>query len=98
MKVVSTVLVALRPSEVGQGVCKRPALATKLAPPVIVAGVAANVDHAMDRGGAAPGAASWPIEFAIVEVMLALRFVVPVERIGFSEQGRNPGRHVDHQC
>ena len=56
--------------EVGQHVVPRPALAARLAPQVVVARLAAHVDHAVDGGAAAEHAAARIGEAAAVEAGL----------------------------
>src|ERR1051326_971621 len=49
VKIVCAVFVALRTLEIGKHICKRPAFTSHLAPTVVIAGMSADVNHAIDR-------------------------------------------------
>ena len=69
---------SLQALEVGQHLVVAPAAAAALGPALVVQRVAAQVDHAVDRGGAAQGLAARLVERAAVEVLLRLGLQVPV--------------------
>ncbi len=97
MERVAAVLVRFGALEIGQHVGERPAFATHLPPAIVIARVAADIDHAVDGRRAAPAAAARPIEPAPVQMLLAFGVEIPIVRIAFAEQRRNAGRHVDHE-
>src|SRR5579862_1087789 len=97
MEGIAAVLVRLGAPEIGQHVGERPAVAAHLPPAVIVTRVAADIDHSVDRGRAAPAASARPVEAAVVQVKLALGLVVPVVGIGLAEQGGDARGHMDHR-
>ena len=72
-------LVVLGALEVGQHVVPAPARVAEVAPLVVVAAVAADVDHRVQRGGAAEHAAAREVDAAAVERGLGLGCEVPVE-------------------
>jgi hypothetical protein len=69
---------ALHPPEVGQDVGIAPAVGAHLGPGVEVAGMAAHVDHAVDRGGAADHLAARAGHAPPAHVRLGLGAVAPV--------------------
>ena len=82
--------------EVGQHRIVVPALAAALAPFVVVGGVAAHVDHAVDRAGAAQHLAARLVHDAVVELGLRLRVEHPVhlrivEGLVVAERNVDPG-------
>jgi hypothetical protein len=72
-------LVVLGALEVGQHVVPAPAGVAEVAPLVVVAPVAADVDHRVERRGAAEHAAARDVDAAAVERGLGLGGEVPVE-------------------
>jgi hypothetical protein len=79
VKLVAAALVVLGFLEVGQDRVVVPAVAAALAPLVIVGGVAAHIDHAVDRRGAAQDLAARLVHHAVVELWLGLRVEHPVD-------------------
>ena len=69
---------AFRLLEIGQHLAERPAGETRRGPAVIVAGIAANVDHAVDRRRPAEAAAARPVDAPPAEPRLRLGAVHPV--------------------
>ena len=86
--------VALGPVEVGQDVVEPPpGGAVGVAPLVVVAVVAADVDHRVHRRAPAEGLHAGPVGASPVEVLLRRRLVVPVP-LGLEEH-RERQRDVD---
>ena len=86
--------VALGLDEVGQDVVEPPAgRAVGVSPLVVVAVVAADVDHRVHRGAPTEGLHARPVGATPVEVLLRRRLVVPVP-LGL-EQHRERQRDVD---
>ena len=77
--VVATFVVTFGAPEVRQHLCEGPAPAALLCPAVVVARVAANVHHAVDRRGAAQNPPPGMVDPPVVEVWLLFRRVTPVE-------------------
>ena len=86
--------VALRLLEVGQAAGVVPARRPLLLPPVVVLGVAPDVDHGVEGAGAAPDPAPGPVHHAVVDVLLGHRVVEPVVLVVTQVVGQR-GRHVD---
>ena len=78
VQLVGPVEVVLGPLEVGQDVVPAPAGVAQLAPAVVVRGLAAHVDHAVDRRAAAQHLAARIIEHATAESRLGLGLEAPV--------------------
>ena len=72
VEVVGAARIVLGALEVGQHRVVVPALAAALAPFVVVGGVAAHIDHAVDRAGAAQHLAARLVHDAVVELGLGL--------------------------
>src|SRR4029453_12181858 len=72
MELVGAALLVLGALEVGQDRIVVPALAAPLAPFIVVVGVAAHIDHAVDRAGAAQDLAARLVHDAVVELGLGL--------------------------
>src|SRR5262249_11891754 len=71
----------LRALEVGQDVLIGPALIAELAPMVVILGLAANVDEAVDAARAAEHLAARPEDLAVLELGLGLGLVAPVDAL-----------------
>jgi len=67
-------------AEIRQDVAIRPALVARLRPVVVVARLAAHIDHRVDRAGAALHLAARTIKRTVVEFLLGLAVVHPVIR------------------
>ena len=65
--------------EVGQNIVPGPSRIAELAPEIIVAGLTAHVDHAVDRRTATEHLAAWIVETAPVEAGLLCRLEPPVD-------------------
>jgi hypothetical protein len=78
VELVADALLVLGALEIGQYVVKRPASIAELTPMVEILGLAADIDHAVDRAGAAQHLAARPINLASAGVGLGL--VAPVDR------------------
>ena len=88
--------IALDRLEIGQHLVERPALAAHLRPAVVVGGIAADPEHAVDRARAAEHAPAWPVHLPAGDAGLGIGGVVPVDpRI--VEQLQHARRHVDHR-
>src|SRR6202011_4974465 len=73
-----------------------PAAAAHLRPIVVIGRVAADIEHAVDRAGAAQGLAARPLQLAAVGAGLAFAEEVPVD-LGVVEDAQHPGGNVDHR-
>ena len=73
-------LVVLGALEVRQQVVESPSRTARVAPPVVVRAVAADVHHRVGRGGAAEGAPARQVDPPAVAVRLAAGRVIPVHR------------------
>src|SRR5215475_9652110 len=92
--VVGALLVVLGLAEIGQDVGVGPAAQAELRPAVIVARMAADIDHAVDRGRAADDSPARAVHLAAVHVGLGLAVVVPVDLVVGERIGERR-RHVD---
>ena len=90
------VLIAFGLAEIGQHVRIGPARQPHLPPLVIVPGMAADIDHAVDRRGAAQPLAPGPPQPAVVHVRLRLGPEAPVEVVLVLDQLPHAQRHA-HQ-
>ena len=96
VELVGAALLVLGALEIGQDRIVVPALAAALAPFVVVSRIAAHVDHAVDRAGAAQDLASRLVHDAVVELGLGLGVEHPVdarivERLVVAERDVDPG-------
>ena len=96
VKLVAAALVVLRLLEERQHVVEAPAFVAELAPVIVVPGVAAHVQHRVDRRGATEGLAARPIHAPVVAMRLGCGLVAPVVR-RFVAQAREAGRHLQHK-
>src|SRR5207302_4043776 len=85
----------LRASEIGQHIVKRPAGIAELAPMVEIFGLAADIDHAVDRRGTAEHLAARPEHAAIPGAGVGLGLVAPIDRrvrkgLAKAERDMNP--------
>ena len=92
---VGTALVVLGLAEIRQHRFPVPALAATLTPLIVVGVIAAHVDHAVDRTGAAENLAARLIHDAVVEVRLRLGIEHPVhpridEGLGVAKRNVDP--------
>ena len=94
---VPSPLQALGTFEIGEHIAIAPAGEAHLAPLVIVAGMAADVDHAVDGGGAAPTLAARPPERTIIEVRLGLGPEAPIVVALGGDQAADAGGHAHEQ-
>src|SRR5690242_6026749 len=76
---VGTPLLMLGLLEEGQDVFEPPALAALAPPTVEVLGLAADIDHSVDRSGATQNFAARLEEPSIVQLRLGLAVVAPVD-------------------
>ena len=86
-------LVVLRPLEVGQHVGIGPAGAAGRGPGVVIPGVAAGIDHGVDRAAAAQHPALRIPHRAVADLALGRRGIAP--RVGRAGQLGESGRHAD---
>ena len=90
--------VAVRPvlelPEIGQDLVIGPAAIAELRPAVIVLGLAAHDEVAVDRRGAAQHLAARPVDGPVAAVLLLLRGVAPVDG-GVVKRLEEAGRDVD---
>ena len=92
---VGAVLVMLSAFEVGEHVSIAPAGQAKLAPVVVVAGVAAYVDHAVNGGRSAPAAPARLVKSAPVQEFLRRRLEPPVRRPLVGDHVADAGGHLN---
>jgi hypothetical protein len=93
MERVIAVLIAFRAAEIGQHIGEAPALKAHLTPHVIVARMAANIDHAVDGGRTAQHLAARPVKLAVVQMLLAFGPVIPVGEF-IADQLADACRHM----
>jgi len=96
VEVVAAAFVVLRLLEERQHVVVAPALVAELAPMIVVPGVAADIEHGVDRGGAAQRLAARPVHAPVVAMFLRHRLVAPVVRRLVAEAGE-ARRHLEHE-
>ncbi len=82
--------------EIGENVGVAPAFATHLTPGVEVARMAAHVEHAVDRGGAAQHFAARQPQLAAVQMRLGLVHVIPVEA-RIPDRAQEGERHLQNR-
>jgi hypothetical protein len=78
MELVAPLDMTLGPAEERQDVGIGPAGRSHLRPAVIVMAIAAHIDHAVDRRGAAERFATRPIDAPVIELRLGLGVVMPI--------------------
>ena len=83
-------------AEVGKDIVPGPAAITQLRPVVVILGLAANIDHAVDRTGPAQDPAARIGDFPPVKPGIGVRLVAPGQR-GVVEQLHVTSRDVDHR-
>ncbi len=76
---IATLLMLFRPFEIGQQFGIAPAAGTRLRPVIVIAGMATDIDHAVDRRGTAQHPATRMSKAAIIEMRFRFRLVGPVE-------------------
>src|SRR5215470_9903563 len=84
----------LRTLEIGQHMRIGPARQSVAGPAIVIERVAADVDHGVERGGAAEHATARPIEATAVHVRLRLGLVRPIVS-GVAEIVGERRRHLD---
>jgi hypothetical protein len=94
---VGAALVVLAALEVGQHVGPAPAGIARGGPGIVVLGLAAHVDHGVDRARAAEHLAARLVAAAAVQPRLRLGRERPVGAAGLAEQ-RESGRAVDQHA
>ena len=95
-KLIGAALVVLGLLEERQHVLVAPALVAELAPVVVVPGVAAHVEHGVDRRRAAQRLAARPVHAAVVAMDLRHRLVAPVVGRLLAEAGE-ARRHLEQE-
>ena len=91
---IGTALVMFGAHEIGQDLVPRPAPAAALRPGVVIAAVAPDIDHAIDRRRPAQHLAARPEQAAAVHMFLRLGLEIPVH--GFpADQHFHARRHMD---
>ncbi len=88
---VVVALVVLGLLEEGQHLAVAPALVAELAPVVVVGGVAAHIEHGVDRRGAAQRLAARPVHAPVVAMLLRHGLVAPVEGRVLAQAGEARG-------
>ena len=96
VKLVGAALPALGPLEIRQHVVPRPAAIAELAPMVEILGLAADIDHAVDRLRAAEHAAARIEDRAVVDAGIGLGLEAPGQ-LRMVEQLHIAGRDVDER-
>src|SRR5579864_1334871 len=71
-------LLILRFLEIRQNVGKAPARVSQVMPGVIIAVIASDIDHGIDRAASAQDLAAGPIQFAVLQLRLSLSVERPV--------------------
>src|SRR5205807_8857261 len=71
-----------------------PAAAAHLRPIVVIGRVAADIEHTVDRAGAAQGLAARPLQLPAIGAGLAFAEVIPVD-LGVVEDAQHPGRNMN---
>ena len=94
MEIVGAAFVVLAALEVGQHRIPVPAGGAHRRPLVVVARMATDVTHGVDRTGTAEHLAAWPPQPAAVEVRFGFCVVVPVHAFAADQLG-DAGGHVD---
>ncbi len=92
---VGPALEGLGAFEIGQHLGIGPAPQPHLAPLVIVAGMAADIDHAIDRGRAAPALAARPPQLAVFQIGFRLGPEAPVIGPLIGQQRAHARGHLD---
>ncbi|ENN86115.1 hypothetical protein RHSP_32539 [Rhizobium freirei PRF 81] len=87
----------LHPLEVGQHIGIGPALGAEFFPAIEVLGMAAHIDHAVDRGGAADHLAARRGDAAVIELRLRLGKIAPIVAVHAHRPGKG-GRHLDERA
>ena len=64
---------------------------------VIVARMATDIDHAIDRGRATPALAARPVELSAVHVLLGLGVEAPIVIVCLLDEAADARRHPHHQ-
>ena len=103
VEVIRAAGLVLRLLEVRQDRIPVPALAAALAPFIVVAVVAADIDHAVDRAGPAKRLAARQIEAAVAKLRLRFGLEFPVHRgidigLGVAEGDVDPGVPIGRPC
>jgi hypothetical protein len=80
VELIGAAHLVLGASEIGQHVVERPASIAELTPMVEILGLAANVDHAVDRRGAAEHLAARPEHATVGGSGIGLGLVAPIDR------------------
>src|SRR5205814_7222609 len=94
VKLVGAADLMLGALEIGQHVFERPPGTAELAPVVEILGLAADVDHAVDRGGAAEHLAAGPVDAPVAGPRIGLGLVAPVDA-GIGESLAEAERNMD---
>ena len=89
-------LIGLGAAEIRQAIGIGPAGIAELSPSVVIAVAAADIDHGVDRGRPAQNLAARPEELAVVEILLRLGVIAPVDDSGL-HQPDIARRHVDEE-
>src|SRR5215469_2113694 len=80
VETVGATHLVLRAPEIGQYVVERPAGIAELAPMVEILGLATDIDHAVDRRGAAEHLAARPEDAAVGGARIGFGLVAPIDR------------------
>ncbi len=96
MKGVGPALVVLGLEEIGQHLAVAPAVRAPGRPGVVIAVVTADVDHAVDRAGAAEHPPARAEDRLAADLGVGLVFVEPVVA-GAADGAEHPGRDVDQE-
>ncbi len=93
---IAVAAIGLRLAEERQHLVVAPAAAAHLRPVVVIGRVAAHVEHAVDRAGAAERLAARPLQPAVAAARLGLAEEIPVD-FGVVEDAQHAGRDMDHR-
>jgi acyl-CoA thioesterase II len=90
-------LIGLGSFEIRQDVGIPPAPQAHLLPLIVIAGMSADVDHAVDGRGAAPAAAARPPQATAIHVPLRFGMETPVVGVGVLDEFSHARGHAHHQ-
>ena len=96
VQVIGATLIILGGAEMRQDIGEAPADAAQLPPMIVIGGLAADIDQAVDGGGAAHHPAARPIDLAAFQLWLAGGFQVPgefgvIHGLGIADGDMQPG-------
>mmetsp|Transcript_7261 Transcript_7261/g.9540 ORF Transcript_7261/g.9540 Transcript_7261/m.9540 type:complete len:226 (-) Transcript_7261:140-817(-) len=97
VEVIRPAFIGLRLTEIRQHIRIPPAGQPRLAPLVVISRMAANIDHAIDRGRTTPAASARPVQLSVIHVLLRRRPEAPVLRVLFLDEAAHARRHANQE-